>query len=199
MKKLFMTLMAVSSLFFVTAQEDFKTIFNQDEVKFSGFGGSFNEISYLNGELISASGGGGGLLMNQKFFIGGYGLGYNSFYLTSSDNGQTLNTRYSMGHGGLWLGYVHNYRNVIHVGANMKLGAGGIDEIGGQSLDVISVAQPEFNVEVNVLSWFKITGGIGYRMVYDLDNVNNHDQYDFNGANFSLGFYFGLFNQRLGE
>ncbi|MEX2595412.1 MAG: hypothetical protein WEC59_00675, partial [Salibacteraceae bacterium] len=46
-----------------------------DTHNISGFGGLMTELSAVNNQAILSFGGGGGALIDQRFFIGGYGMG----------------------------------------------------------------------------------------------------------------------------
>ena len=75
-----------------------ETLFNKARVV-GAFGGPFIEFADFDNDLTTSVGGGGGLIIDN-FFIGGYGAG-----TTDLDNLTFNNETFSldMGHGGFWL------------------------------------------------------------------------------------------------
>ncbi|MCB0644395.1 MAG: hypothetical protein KDC44_22275, partial [Phaeodactylibacter sp.] len=103
------------------------SMFAQDETLFKnaevigGFGGPIVEFSQINGEVGTDVGGGGALILNS-FFIGGYGMG------TTFPNINVDNKNYTIdfGHGGFWLGYAYKSPKLVHLYGSARLGWGGI-------------------------------------------------------------------------
>lgn len=134
-----------------------------------GFGGPMIEVSSINGETVADVGGGGALILDN-FFFGGYGLG------TDAPNIQigleTLDIDF--GHGGLWFGFVAPPYKVAHIYSSFKLGWGetNLKDSDGDKLfsDNVLVLTPEIGVELNITSWFKLAFTGGYRFV---DGVNS--------------------------
>ncbi len=166
-------------------------------VSFSIFGGPMFELSSVNDNLGFSSGGGGAIMINQTVFIGGYGMGLNA--LSSQqfvvDNVQYSNLSLDFGHGGFWMGYVHDYRKIVHFAGSGKFGWGGID-LQGNQLDNyrnnVLVFTPQIEIEVNVGRWFKVNGGLGYRFVSGVDQ-SVFESNQFNSPQASLTFIFGWF------
>ncbi|MCB0587968.1 MAG: hypothetical protein KDD06_21935, partial [Phaeodactylibacter sp.] len=71
MRKAFLLLLSALAATALTAQHE--TLFD-DFTSFGAFGGPIVEISSINGE-VGADVGGGGALVLDDFFIGGYGMG----------------------------------------------------------------------------------------------------------------------------
>jgi hypothetical protein len=204
---LLLTLFLLSTL--VSAQEGgFQYLFGQKDLSFSGFGGPIEELSLIDGDLAFCNGGGGALIINQSFFIGGYGMGLSS--RNDVPNLYGLNDYHlDFGHGGMWFGFINNSRDMVHYGGSIKLGAGQIsirefnDWHHEYAADNIVVINPTFEAEVNVTSWFKMNMGLGYRLV---GSVNKHDKTyieneyfngfksrDFNSPMLNISFLFGYF------
>ncbi len=209
MQKTFYLLLTLS-LFCVSAQaqdDEFQYLFGQRDLSFSGFGGSIHEVSFIDGELAYSNGGGGALLINQKFFVGGYGMGLTSTHQLPQLNHS--NYEIDFGHGGLWIGYIHKHKEVIHFGGSLKLGGGQIsiseykDWNKEYANDNIFVINPMIEAEMNITSWFKINVGAGYRLVGGVNNnkvssvngqvFNGFKGRDFSGSNINIGFLFGFF------
>ena len=157
-------LLAVTSF----SQDKEETLFS-DINHIGGFGGPMIEISSINGETVADVGGGGALILDN-FFFGGYGLG------TDAPNIQigleTLDIDF--GHGGLWFGYVTPQNKLIHLYSSFKLGWGeaNLKDGDGDKLfsDNVLVLTPELGIELNITHWFKLGFTGGYRFV---DGVNN--------------------------
>jgi len=195
MKKL-MTIVLTLALSFsftsIMAQEEMKTLFGGDDrnVSVSGFGGIINEFSAVDGDFAFLMGGGGALLFNQKFFFGAYGMGLTTrhirnftrydYNLERNIYSPDLYTRF--GHGGFWLGYIHNSRKVIHWGANAKIGWGSVTlndlkypgndyQWEKYASDNVFVVTPQIDMGVNLLKWMRVNVGLGYRVVTGLDKT----------------------------
>lgn len=176
-------------------------------VEVSAFGGPLVEFSSLKGELAVSNGGGGAILLNKKFFIGGYGFRLsNDVNITVTDTDQSI---LNFNHGGLWLGYIHQPTSLIHFGGSLKIGRGTVSlhelpttipPVNFPNFDFNSdnvlVFSPQGEIEMNVTKWFKLNAGIGYRMVTGVNN-DYLNKNDLNGINFSLGFLFGWYGRGL--
>ncbi len=205
------------------AQSDEKPqyLFGADsKVSVKGFGAVINEFSAFKDNFSFSTGGGGAVLLNQKFFFGAYGMGMttqHSYALSTKLANGTLKTytdlRTQFGHGGFWIGYIHDYKKLIHWSASTKIGWGSIsftdrdykidyhDELG---YDQVFVLTPQVEAELNIAKWFKINAGIGYRFVTGVNqsypNINGIEtkffkSTDFNTPQFSLGLLFGNFSR----
>lgn len=166
-------------------------LLDMNKVKVSGFGNTFSELSIIDGRLAYSSGGGGAFLFNYKFFLGIY-----SHDLLTSHSREDIyplahnpstnplapsyvHNRIRFNHGGLWFGYIHNPQKLLHWGGSLKAGLGSISlfdrdidfrDFDDHHRDWVGTVIPEINIEVNVARWFKINAGIGYRLVYAINN-----------------------------
>lgn len=193
------------------------------KVYVSGFGQYTIGFSELYGDLAVYNGGGGAVLLNQAFYFGGYGTGLSTSHRRDIDmmidgeeeSFEDLRTRF--GHGGFLLGYIHKSYKPIHFGVSTKLGWGELsltedynydyyydDNYSYYSIvnDHVFVIQPQLEVELNMLKWFKINASAGYQIVTGIDqtymnNSGESTQYfeskDFNKPVFNLSFVFGGF------
>lgn len=182
------------------AQDEMKVLFGggNKNISVSGFGGVINEFSAVDGEFAFLMGGGGALLIDQRFFIGAYGMGLTTSLIknyTRYDYNQEKNiyspdlyTRF--GHGGFWLGYIHQPKKVIHWGANAKIGWGAITlndlkypgsdyQWESYASDNVFVVTPEIDMGVNLLKWMRVNVGLGYRVVTGVDKTYAYE--DANG------------------
>ena len=158
-------------------------------ISVSAFGGPIVEFSSLGDDMAVSSGGGGALLLNQQLFVGGYGL-------SSGEIGDSGNERFTLDHGGFWLGYLNSPDDMVHWGITAKLGWGEANtRIGGTSYsDNVFVISPEAIVEFNIARWFKINVGGGYHLVTGLGGENGLAPEEFNKPAFTVNFLFGWFD-----
>lgn len=196
--------------------EQIQTLFGNDKISISGFGAPLYEFSKLNTSLAVFNGGGGALLVNYKFFIGGYGMSirnnfrkdlYSDLYLTTRS--YTLN----FNHGGFWLGYIHKSNDVVHLSASMKAGWGELSYVDSKLMNSeryddnqkysnqVYVLTPQVEAELNILRWFKVNIGVGYRYVGGInvkDEKGNavYSTTQFNSPVVSLGLMFGRFGKK---
>ena len=173
------------------SQAQTQTLFGGNKT-YGGFGGPIMEFSNINGTLVTDVGGGGALIVND-FFFGGYGLGNDNSNI-ELDNG--LNAL-DFGHGGFWLGYTHNQHKLVHLYSSFRIGWGDVDLKRGDDLtasDNLMAICPELGLEFNVTRWFKLGVSGGYRIVTGLDNLpGGLDNDDFTGGFGMLTFRFGGF------
>lgn len=167
MKKLL--LLAIFSTISILAFSQQETIFNRAN-NISGWGGPMLEISTINGETVVDVGGGGALIIDN-FFFGGYGLGTDAPNITIAE--ETYDIDFS--HGGLWLGYTAMPNKVVHIYSSLRFGWGDaslIDSDGDKKFsDNMLVIAPEIGVELNVTSWFRLDLTGGYRFVSGIDGL----------------------------
>ncbi len=175
------------------AQEAPKTeyLFDSKKVKVSGFGNTFGELSFIDGSVAYSSGGGGAFLFNYKTYLGIYSHdlvtshSFSDIYpeghnpITSPLAPSHINNRIRFNHFGLWVGYIHNPFKLVHVGSSIRIGGGymalfdsKIDfrEFDDHHRDWVGVVTPEIDLEMNIVRWFKINAGLGYRIVLGVDN-----------------------------
>jgi hypothetical protein len=177
------------------AQESTQYLFDGD-MSLSGFGGVMGEISLVKDRSIYSVGGGGGVLINQKAFVGGYGMGNVIDDQLYRFNGKQVGLQ--LGHGGLWFGYNFLPKKMVHFGLSSRAGWGGIGVIdnkgNGLLNDGIFVFTPQADFALNVLPFMKVNLSVGYRVVTGANNpfVSNADLSSPTGL---IGFYFGWFGE----
>lgn len=185
----------------------------EGDIHISGFGGVTVGFSPVEGETAVSVGGGGAALINQKFFIGGYGQGIATKHERADitiNNEHIDDAVLQFGHGGIWLGYIIHPAKVLHMNINTKIGAGSLslteslDEyemMESYHEDMVIVLTPSVGINLNVLEWFRISANAGYRYVggvgdktYDNSSELIFDGQDYNAPVFSLSFLFGGFH-----
>ena len=180
----------------VGLQAQHETLFNKARVV-GGFGAPIFEWSL--GNTTNTSVGGGGGIVIENFFIGGYGLGSVDFDALI-EVGEVDNME--LGHGGFWLGYTISPYKVVHLYSSARIGWGALNvdfRDGGvryADLDKVFVMTPELGVELNVTRWFRVAGGVGYRWVNGVAETPEIKSDDFNDAVASLTLRFGWFGNR---
>jgi len=206
MKKLLLIswLMGIST-FRVQAQQSESTRFLiNGRASITGFGGPLTEFSRVRNDWVVSAGGGGAVLINQTFFFGGYGIGMATD--RRMDIPSETNLQLSLGHGGLWLGYLYRSSRLIHAGIDAKLGWGSItlsrhinnstaNETQNVNTNNVFVITPQIQAELNIIRWFKINVGAGYRLVTGVDK-NYYSTSDFNSPSLTVGLLFGGFERR---
>ncbi len=186
----FLFVLALTSVLSANAQE-FKTIFDtQKPLHISGFGGPLVEFSGVNKEFAVSAGGGGALIINN-LFIGGYGLGLSTYHYKDIMVYEANNSVFrdyshvpiNFGHGGFWLGGSMKPNNALHLAGSIKIGWGAISFYNDYQynnqypnqymepaiMDHVFVLTPQLEAEINLARWFKINVGVGYRMVTGTD------------------------------
>ncbi len=206
---------------FSFGQEDSETryLLSGKEVSISGFGGPTITFSQIQNDFALLTGGGGAVLFNQLFFVGGFGEGISTNHtlaqLTILNNYGSSTTYYDLatnfGYGGFWLGYIYKPKKAVHLGLSTRLGWGNIslvendyhiDRHDNIMSDAVFVVTPQAEVELNLYRWFKLNAGVGYRFVTGIDKTyldpdgskrNFFNKSDFSRPQFTLGLLFGCF------
>ncbi|HOI00383.1 MAG TPA: hypothetical protein PLE85_07555 [Bacteroidales bacterium] len=218
MRNLFYTLAAVIlSTYSLYSQnnDEYRYLFNHENIRFSGFGGPLVMFGQAEGDFGVYSGGGGALLINQRYFLGGYGMGLATahYRFQKSVAGKSYpELRTSFGHGGFWLGYVHRPSALIHLASSLKLGWGQIslyeetyhfDHYDYLAKDNVFVMTPMIEAEVNLTTWFKVNAGLGFQWtagvgdrVYQQTQERIYQGSDYSSPVLNLGLLFGGFGDR---
>ncbi len=180
----------------LTAQHE--TLFD-DFTSFGAFGGPIIEVSAINGD-IGADVGGGGALILDDMFIGGYGMGtdHPDISIQQEIDGEIEDVFYNIKfkHGGLWFGYTPKQFKMGHLYTSLKVGWGKAqlrNERFDTPTDRIFVLTPEAGVELNLTEWFKIGLTGGYRWVNGISRLPTLDDNDFSSPTGTITFRFGGF------
>ncbi len=185
---LIMTLVTGAGL---VAQE---TLFSDLSV-LGAFGGPFVEISEVNGQTVAVVGGGGALVLDN-FYLGGYGQGGEYAEATVGEGMELERYDVKFGHGGLWLGYSSNPYKLVHFFSSFKIGWGRarLRQSGDTAFqDRIFALTPEVGLEINLTDFFKLAFTGGYRYVDGIDRLPGLSDSDFRSPVGTITFRFGGF------
>lgn len=202
------------SLFMFTslasAQEQ-ETLFSSP-VEHGGFGGVVSKLTPIRGEMAYMVGGYGGWLIDHRLMLGlgGYGLVTNVRATTQAEQayspfGEPLYVEF--GYGGLMFEYILAPHKLVHVNAQVLIGAGGVnyrEDWYDNMLDdnharrygrteALFVAEPAVNVELNLTEWMRLSAGASYRFVNGVDGLIGLENKDLSGASGQLALKFGAF------
>lgn len=172
-----------------------KTLIGNDPEDISGFGGVIFSFMPIDGKLSTLTGGGGAVLFDNTFFIGGYGLGLAGNH-DIEVQGEAFTS--SFGHGGFWLGYNIKPDDLLHMGLETKLGWGSISTKSISTNETVTeddvfIFNPQVFGEANIAYWFKVNASIGYHKTIGVDD-GFYDTTDFDGPTFGISLLFGWFN-----
>jgi len=199
MKKIFLILLLISTIGYLSAQEkkndNIETLFSKPS-KVRGYIGSLTNITTLDGKTAYMSGVNVAGIFNDHFILGLYKLDLENSIFSNNDNyiGSSIN----FDHKGLWLGYVFMPKRMIHFNANVQAGKGNL-EIYDASLnswledDFVFVITPSLEVEFNVAKFLRVGIGANYRFALDVNEFNNYDDSDFSDLGAFVSFKFGWF------
>lgn len=178
----------------LTAAAQEQTLFDSG-VRVGGFGSPIFEFSNIAGDFGTTNGGGGGLVMND-FFIGGYGMGSTFGRVELSQQVYRVN----IGYAGLWFGYTPAGIRLFHPYFSSRVGWGSVELTQGENdesmtdPDRIFVLAPEAGIELNIFRWFRLSGAVGYRWVEGVDPESTQmTNKDFRSVTGSLTLRFGGF------
>lgn len=176
-----------------SARAEQRTLVGGPEWEHGGMGAlSFGGTSF-NGAWVPESGSRGQWIINHKF-----GLGLGSYTMVDPGELAWGGNRYEMSvhYSGIDLEYSCNPDDVVHYSIYALFAGGRIEADNWrddyQFKDDFYSILPRANVEVNVTSWFRVNGGVGYRFAQDVDIVGL-DNHDLSGLQTTLTLKFGKF------
>lgn len=197
MKKVFFLGIILTLGLTAFAQEkEYQTIFDNQELRISGMGGPFMQFTGVAGEFGFLMGGGGAVMLND-FFFGGYGLGLTNA-IPDHVNGNPTDRLY-LGHGGFWMGYTLFGDRPIHFCVSSMIGWG---EFGIMQYaeyypfvrDNIFVLAPTVEVELNLTRYFRIGVGASYNLITMVnEDLHGYKSGDLSSPGGFLSFKFGWF------
>ncbi len=180
----------------VTVSAQHETLFSKAHV-IGGFGSPLIEFSNIKGEFVTSVGGGGGIIIDDVF-IGGYGIGSvdDLQYNINNDDFQM-----DLAHGGLWIGYTPSTFKIFHPYVSTKIGWGFADfrenriGVNFSNGDGVFVLTPSVGLELNFTKFFRVAATAGYRWVSDVDQIEGYGNKDFSSMTGQLIFRFGWFGK----
>ena len=205
MKKSFVLIVCLLSIYAVFAQKNPHTLVGQGVEFVSGFGAFNIGFTRIDGNVVTMLGGEGAILINNSFYIGGYGMGMSDdlsqIHVHPIEGPITYNVDFA--HGGAYMGYMINTEGLIHFGLSTKVGWGNVwvhkniffedDNLFPNNVnDGMLIVNPQAEVELNVANWCRINFGAGYQLTNGIANRYYTDS-DFSGVNYQLKFMFGWF------
>ena len=192
----------------VEKNDDMQTVFNKENLKFTGgYLAPEIKVSNVHEDISMFLGGKLGFTFNEKFSIGmaGYGLVNNSNFprLVSTNPDTYESTSIGFGYGGLNLEYTIFSNKVVHFTIPVVLGAGGVTlyEDNGNWMNnewneiensAAFVVEPGVTIELNLFKFFRVDLGASYRYVSgtELDYLTDEDLTDLSfNATFKFGFF----------
>ena len=190
------------------AQEEPQTLFKPGQTRVTGFGGPILSFSSVGKDVGLFIGGGGAVVLND-FYIGGYGMGLsNDIRRLINLEGTPEQLVLEFGHGGFWFGYDFKANRLIHLTASTKIGWGGVGYVRPNSVGVgfdplnpllaqddVFVLIPELGVELNVTKFLKVALTANYRYVGGVDLIETTSN-DLSGIAGLLSFKFGWFTPK---
>lgn len=185
------------------------------EVDHGGFGGPVVKVTRINGQDAVLVGGRGGWIINHSFVIGGGGYGLVTD-VRPSVPGMLGQDKLMLGYGGLELEFILQSDRVVHLTVPILIGAGAVGYRTGywdddlnfnftpgfdNRFDTFFIVEPGIDLELNVVSFFRINAGISYRHVAGVGVPTDitgaprplTSNSDLRGVSWKIGFKFGSF------
>lgn len=204
-KTTFILLLCLSFVITSFAQEgeDFRTVFpkrdkEKKSLRITGMGGPMMIFTSVGNDFAHLMGGGGAVLLND-FYFGGYGFGAtNDIPYKNQEEEFDL----QFGYGGIWTGYIFKPYSPVHIDVSAQIGGGSIsqrirgadydtDEYGSESVFVLT---PVVEVQFNFARLFRL--GVGTSLNYVTGAGISNTAYttkDFLKPAVYLSFKFGYF------
>jgi len=194
---LFLSVIALALPLSAQQEREYHTVFEGRELRISGMGGPFMQFTTLAGEFGHMMGGGGAVLIND-FFFGGYGLGLTNQIIDYK--GGDLSRQLSVGHGGFWTGYVFRGDKALHFTFSTLIGFGefGLTDINVYlpvlNPDRFFILAPSLELEINLARYFRVGAGACYNLYTGIgDTRHSYTSKDLSSPGGFLSFKFGWF------
>jgi hypothetical protein len=153
----------------------------ENGIYFSGYGApviKFTQFGSTYGLLV---GGRGGVLINDRFMIGGGGYGF------TRNMKETINSEekeLNIGYGGMMLEYHFFPKKLVHFSLGVLAGGGGIGEDDDEDDENDSdrydgsfyVVEPELNIHLNITRFCRVGIGASYRYIKEIDMFGISDK-----------------------
>lgn len=157
----------------LAAQEE--TLLGSGDIDNGGYGGPVVKVTMINNEFAVLVGGRGGWIINHTFVIGGAGYGLVN-KIKSRIVGPFGERYVEFAYGGLDLEYIIDSDRLLHASIHALTGAGTVKYRGewndnywspdlANEDDAVFVFEPGFNLDLNVIQWFRLSAGVSYRYV----------------------------------
>lgn len=183
----------------LSAQAQDEYLLSSGPREIGGFGGPIYRVTQVSGETMVLAGGGGAMLINRRFAIGGMGVGGTSA-VDAILGGVPTRGEMDFGYGGLTLEVITRPSKLVHATYGVLLGGGGIsvwpDDRRPRSTfdetESFGLAEPQLSAEVNIVRWMRIGVSGGYRFVFGSEETRLANT-NLSGASGSVVFRFGKF------
>lgn len=196
--KLILILIFIASISFSQETEEkaeINSLIKNPPKKVTGFLSPVITLGSIGGETAYYQGLGGAVLINNRFFIGGYENSIENNVSTTVGS-DTYEINYQSR--GLWVGYNFFSEKVVHFSVSAFAGKGEIN-LHENNLDVwlyddiIFEIAPIIEIEFNVTKFFKIGIGGTYKLALDVDQFTMLADSDFSGPGGFASLKFGWF------
>jgi hypothetical protein len=148
------------------------------------YGGPAVRFGGINNSLAVFAGYRGGWIINRTLSIGGGGYGLVSdVYFSGS--------KLKLGYGGLDLEYKIDPDEIVHLTFRSLIGLGMV-ELTGVGQDSFFVLEPGVGVDLNVVRFLKVNGGVSYRLVSGAGNVPGVSDSSLSGLTAEIALIFGF-------
>ena len=157
------------------------------EIESGGTGGPILKFTGVSDTFCVLLGGRGGWIINHMFMLGGGGYGLVSDVFISGN-------KLHMGYGGFYAEYIINSDALVHFTVGSLIGMGNVhfDPEGSDSRSYF-VLEPEANVELNVVTFFRVCAGVSYRFAIGVSGPGGLNDAALSGLSANLFFKFGHF------
>ncbi|MCO6466000.1 MAG: hypothetical protein J5I53_05215 [Bradyrhizobiaceae bacterium] len=168
-----------------TDADQVQTLIPGGKIESGGFGALVLKVGEMNNKVALGIGGRGGWVINRTFVLGGGGYAFTDATVFRQAD---VDTSLAFSYGGLEMEYLLRSNELVHFTFMSLFGAGAFnvfrmmphdDDFRGTSLYTAAcfVLEPAVNIEVNILSWLRLSAGVGYRFVTGIDATIGNEHY----------------------
>jgi hypothetical protein len=200
----------VSKLSF-TQKFNIKPIDSLCNKKITGIVFTITDVTFSKQINYTSCGIGGALQINDKAYLGIYGMGLMSEIKASDFNYKNEISDYqvSFSNGGIFVGYKNTQLKNISFSSTLKFGYGAIFMYNSQLVidynyyrDEVIIINPSFDTEIYITNWLKLNVGVGVKFIHgfsekfinqDGNQIQLYNGKSFEGFNLSFSLFLGSF------
>lgn len=178
------------------------------KIQHGGYGAPVMKITTIDGRSSVLIGAQGAWILSHTFALGagGFGLVSPPEYTLPTEPAATpymrlVRRHLEFGYGGIFLSYIAHSDRLFHPVFDVMIGGGSLSLVEGDynddnthdgNTDNFMVVEPTVNAELNIVSFMRLTAGVGYRWCSGVSRFG-YSTSDVNGLTGSVALKFGKF------
>ncbi len=197
--KLFLVISVFCAFSSVKAQGTEDDIFYggiiSDDVNFSGFGSIYTNISLIGGEKANFIGGGGAIVIAERYIVGAFGSGLMT--KPQLQTGVYKDNYLGFSQMGVLVGFVFLHEKKLHPIISVQGAVGGLSLTSSSYLPVrdfyddVTAINPIIEIEYKATKYIRLSVGGQYSYITGVSDLDEYSNADFQNAGVFIGLKVG--------